>query len=138
MHVCMYERMNVCMYACMHLCLCACMLVCTYPCVCMYMCIHDDATNTCFTGKTFLLKKIANELKQSGKTVAVCAPTGVAALLVEGTTLHSLAGCGVPKKWHDFEKMWGKFSKKKWRKLEVLIVDEVCFVYVRVCMCMYK
>ena len=46
------------------------------------------------TGKTFLLKRIVSSLKEvhGAGAVACCAPTGVAAILCAGQTLHSLAG----------------------------------------------
>ncbi len=87
-----------------------------------------------------MLQIIAQELKNKhGGKVAVCAPTGVAAVLIGGTTLHSLAGCGVPRRWDDYAKMWADFTKKKWRKLQALIVDEVlvcaCVRAFCVCVC---
>ena len=52
------------------------------------------------TGKSFLLgvaiAVLRNMYKRPG-SVAVCASTGIAASHIEGTTLHSFAGCGVPK-----------------------------------------
>ena len=44
------------------------------------------------TGKSFLLRKIMQDLEAAGKNVAVAAPTGVAAINVGGTTLHRLLG----------------------------------------------
>lgn len=77
------------------------------------------------TGKTFLLLQIAARLKTKlgSDKVAVTAPTGVAAIICQGQTLHSLAGCGVPTYVADFDKCWKQ--KNRWRKLSTLIVDEV-------------
>ena len=36
-----------------------------------------------------------------------------------GTTLHSQAGCGVPKTLEDFGRMFEKRVKDRWRKLKV-------------------
>ena len=49
------------------------------------------------TGKSVLQEKIVAALRGRGKEVAVVAPTGIAADRIGGTTLHSWAGCGVPK-----------------------------------------
>jgi ATP-dependent DNA helicase PIF1 len=77
------------------------------------------------TGKTFLLQKISEGMQRKfgPDKVAVAATTGVAAVLCQGQTLHSLAGCGVPSVVSDFEKCWGR--KPLWKGLSVLIMDEV-------------
>jgi ATP-dependent DNA helicase PIF1 len=77
------------------------------------------------TGKTFLLQQIAEGMRRKlgASKVAVAASTGVAAVICQGQTLHSLAGCGVPSVVSDFEKCWGQ--KSMWLELAVLIMDEV-------------
>lgn len=40
------------------------------------------------TGKSFLLRKIIEDLKMTKKEVLVCAPTGIAALNIGGATIH--------------------------------------------------
>ena len=35
------------------------------------------------------------------------------------------AGCGIPQRMKDFGKMRGRDAAKRWRELEVLIVDEI-------------
>lgn len=62
-------------------------------------------TGSAGTGKSHLLRYIVQELRQqhsshndknnSTSAVGVCAPTGVAAILVAGTTLHSYFGIGL-------------------------------------------
>jgi ATP-dependent DNA helicase PIF1 len=54
------------------------------------------------------------------------APTGTAAIMVEGQTIHSFAGIGVAKTKDDFERAWAR--KKAWRRLRLLILDEVSMV----------
>lgn len=44
------------------------------------------------TGKSFVLQHTIARLRDSGKVVAVCAPTGIAALNVGGCTLHRTFG----------------------------------------------
>ena len=80
------------------------------------------------TGKTFLMKRIVERLKKmhGNNAVVTVAPTGVAAIICGGQTLHSFAGCGVPTYVSDFEKCWGgRDMGKRWRNLRVLVVDEV-------------
>ena len=82
------------------------------------------------TGKTYLLRHIVAALKRmhGPHAVACCAPTGVAAILCGGQTLHSLAGCGVANTAQDFGKLWKDANKKRWRGLKVLVVDEISMV----------
>jgi len=77
------------------------------------------------TGKTFVLQEIVQLLRRRhGKDkVAVTAPTGVASIVCQGQTLHSLAGCGVPTYVSDFQKCY-KY-KQRWGAMKVLIIDEV-------------
>ena len=44
------------------------------------------------TGKSVLLREIIKVLKKQYKSVAVTASTGIAAVNIHGTTLHSFAG----------------------------------------------
>lgn len=80
------------------------------------------------TGKTFLLQQISEGMraKLGASKVAVAAPTGVAAVICQGQTLHSLAGCGVPSVVSDFDKCWKQ--KHMWVELGVLIMDEVSMI----------
>jgi ATP-dependent DNA helicase PIF1 len=80
------------------------------------------------TGKTHLLLQIAEGMRrQLGHAkVAVAASTGVAAVICQGQTLHSLAGCGVPSVVSDFERCWQ--HKEAWQGLGVLIMDEISMI----------
>ena len=42
------------------------------------------------TGKSYLLRKVIDDLTNAGKNVVVAAPTGIAAINVGGTTIHRL------------------------------------------------
>ena len=83
------------------------------------------------TGKSFTLRKIIGALKQrhSDAGVLVAAPTGVAALIAEGQTLHSKPGPGVPKGTTEaFGNMRSKSSADFWGRVRALVVDEVSMV----------
>lgn len=80
------------------------------------------------TGKTFLIDHIRNKL--AGKTIAVTALTGCAALLLgsDAKTIFSWAGIGIGKdpreKYVDqLRKM--TYLSKRWRETDILIIDEV-------------
>ena len=70
-------------------------------------------TGVAGTGKSFTIAKVVEWLKSQSKNVAVTAPTGVAALNVNGETLHSLVGCGVPGCAKDYGKMWARGGAAK-------------------------
>ena len=81
------------------------------------------------TGKSFLIRRIVKTLERElNAKVAVTAPTGVAALLIGGQTLHSFAGCNVPSTIADLEKCWCPDKAACWRDLDVLIIDEVTMI----------
>lgn len=88
------------------------------------------------TGKSFLLKKIIEGLiirylEGSDDCVAVTASTGLAAFTISGKTLHSFAGIGLgtaPTKQLIKDILSNKSSCKRWRYVEVLIIDEVSMV----------
>nr|CCC91822.1 unnamed protein product [Trypanosoma congolense IL3000] len=81
------------------------------------------------TGKSHLLRAIIEALPKA-KTF-VTATTGLAALNLSGTTLHSFSGCGLVDQHKDTaQSVYKSISNKKkakanWRKCSVLIVDEV-------------
>ena len=76
------------------------------------------------TGKSFTLRlTIAALKKKHGDTgVLVTAPTGVAALIAEGQTLHTKPGPGVPKGTTEaFGNMKSKSSLDFWKKARLLV-----------------
>lgn len=80
------------------------------------------------TGKSFLLKKITEYLKEAEKVFAVTAMTGSAAILINGRTLHSTLGIGLAKcdpieLLKRIIKMGTIYNYLK--SLDVLIIDEV-------------
>lgn len=88
-------------------------------------------------GKTYILRHVAKSLTLDGKIVYMTAMTGVAALNLAGdrtvqgltvTTLHRFAGVGtaqldVPSLIARVKSYPGRV--KKWRKCQILIIDEV-------------
>ncbi|KAG0609116.1 hypothetical protein M758_8G159100 [Ceratodon purpureus] len=98
------------------------------------------------TGKTVVLREIVEFFKwrfdkhhsdylHLGHTcgcfacnVAITAPTGIAAIPIGGSTLHRATGIGIPRRPRDFNRMWDKPIRLKWRNLSVLIIDEISMV----------
>ncbi|DBA72022.1 TPA: hypothetical protein ACH3X2_14301 [Trebouxia sp. C0005] len=90
-------------------------------------------TGNAGTGKSFLLNRIIEHFRQDYREdfnacVAVTAATGIAATHISGTTLHSQTGCGVPQTIEDFDRMWKPQSRDRWRKMKVLICDEISMI----------
>ncbi len=80
-------------------------------------------------GKSFLIREAVSYLEnEKRKNVAVLAPTGVAALNVNGQTMHSWFGLGIPRFYKDFARVFGKQAKERIRAAEVLVIDEISMV----------
>lgn len=82
------------------------------------------------TGKTALIRHIQKDACKKGTSIQVCALTGCAAVLLEckAKTIHSWAGIGLGN--GSIEQivqkvMKNKFSKTNWKGTNILIIDEV-------------
>lgn len=87
-------------------------------------------TGAAGTGKSYLLHSIIGKLraKYGEKSVAVCAPTGLAAINIRGETIHKWAGIGLGRedKKALAQKVRGnKKNKERWLSCRTLIIDEV-------------
>jgi len=86
-------------------------------------------TGVAGTGKSLVTKKIVEDAKLLKREVAVAAPTGVAAVNLGpelgAQTVHSLAGVGVPQTASDFGKLLSPWTIKKWKKIDILVLDEI-------------
>lgn len=88
-------------------------------------------TGSAGTGKSFVLKQIISTLRSGGKTVAVTASTGCAAVGIQGTTIHSCAKLGLGMT--AIEKMRRKASvdmvlRKRFHDIDVLVIDEISMI----------
>ena len=80
-------------------------------------------------GKSLLIRETVKYFKNVMlKDPVVLAPTGIAALNVNGETMHRWAGIGVPRFYKDFGKVWGNDAKERIRAAEVIIIDEISMV----------
>jgi len=86
-------------------------------------------TGSAGTGKTFLLNKFINYLKNKNIGVGITASTGIASTHIGGITIHSWSGIGVSKNINDPHiKRFLRHKSPKWeeiKKTKVLIVDEI-------------
>jgi hypothetical protein len=85
---------------------------------------HVFVTGRAGTGKSTLLQHLAWHTK---KQIAVCAPTGVAALNVEGQTIHSLFRLPIGLIGPSDEKQ-SEPTRKILGAIETLVIDEVSMV----------
>ena len=89
------------------------------------------------TGKTHLIKAIVKHATENKKQYKVCALTGCAAILLMcgATTLHAFAGIGLATESikHVVDKVIQSRNRKaNWHKTDILIIDEVSMLSVKV------
>ncbi|KAL8292841.1 hypothetical protein RQP46_000535 [Phenoliferia psychrophenolica] len=88
-------------------------------------------TGSAGVGKSFLLSEITRLLNYIKRPYQVCATTGIAALQVQGTTIHSWAGIGLGKESviNLYDRIMNKKEKRQnWTDTQVLIVDEISMI----------
>ncbi len=81
-------------------------------------------------GKTYVLNQFIKLAKNEGKHISVTATTGLAAIHLGGTTIHSWAGIGIhdalPK---EFGKSMAKGRREMIEKTDALIIDEISMLH---------
>ena len=89
-------------------------------------------TGSAGVGKSFILKKVMQQVKDrgDGKGLCVAGCTGAAARLIGGQTLHAFAGVGRASIYSSPEIFANsitkvKKNKERWMRCKVLIIDEV-------------
>lgn len=89
-------------------------------------------TGSAGCGKSTALKAITRRLQSMGKTVRIAAPTGRAALQVNGTTTWSFAGWTPDHHKRTLDELCagahGRFVWKRLTETDVLILDEISMV----------
>jgi ATP-dependent DNA helicase PIF1 len=89
------------------------------------------------SGKSALIREIIRDARERGKSAQVCAMTGTAAVLLQcnAKTIHSWGGIGLA----NGEKLAvankvnkSRFKKKNWKMVDLLIVDEVSMMSVKI------
>ncbi|KAI6903094.1 hypothetical protein KC318_g7194 [Hortaea werneckii] len=86
-------------------------------------------TGSAGTGKSTALGVAVAELRAKGLEVAIVAPTGIAALNVNGETYYTWAGWLPDSKKKPIERLMSEaHSEKRWKRLnqtDVLVIDEI-------------
>lgn len=80
------------------------------------------------TGKSFLVKRMIEELRKKEKMVVVTASTGIAAVNIGGTTLHSFVGGGLNPNPERAARGMTDVWANQWRRTDVLIIDECSMI----------
>lgn len=83
-------------------------------------------------GKTYTLDKFIEQAEEAGKVVAITASTGIAASHIGGTTIHSWSGLGIKDELLDDELdeyRWNKRVYQRYKKTDVLVIDEVSMLH---------
>ncbi len=84
------------------------------------------------SGKTYLLNKYINYLKEHNVEVAITASTGIAATHLQGSTIHAWSGMGVKDRLteKDLEKLLTNTRiTRNYKKANVLIIDEISMLH---------
>lgn len=89
-------------------------------------------TGSAGCGKSTVLKAFTKRLRAMGKTVRILAPTGRAALQVNGTTTWTYAGWTPDHHKRKLSELkaaaHGKFVNERFKKTDVLVIDEISMV----------
>lgn len=99
--------------------------------------ILDTKDNACIlgragTGKSVLISELEKQLREKGEQVVLCAPTGVAAENIKGTTIHSLFGLTAGPCITEKTRKIKACSTKGLRNSTVVIIDEISMVRIDV------
>lgn len=89
------------------------------------------------TGKTKLIQYIVDQANEDGKRLQLCSMTGCSALLFnrKAKTVHSWAGIGLAKGDNDeiiSRVCKSEYKKKNWKSVDILIVDEVSMMSLKI------
>jgi hypothetical protein len=88
-------------------------------------------TGSAGTGKTFVLQEYIDYLRDNKIFPTILAPTGIAASLLKGKTIHSFFSLGIKDSFSDediFDIVTKTYLKKRFENLQVLIIDEISMV----------
>lgn len=88
-------------------------------------------TGNAGSGKTYVLNRYINYLKQHDIPAAITASTGIAATHIGGVTIHAWSGMGIKDRLNAYEidqleerqYLWERYTKTK-----VLIIDEISMI----------
>lgn len=76
------------------------------------------------TGKSYITRQFIQEKEAEGKQVLVCAPTGIAALNLNGVTMHQAFSIPIPAYGHYITEITN-FKVKAALTADIIIIDEI-------------
>lgn len=82
-------------------------------------------------GKSFVTNKYIDWLIDNGKSFAVTASTGIAAINISGKTLHSFSGLRSDEPLTEadvYDILNNRYTQKRYKETDVLIIDEISMV----------
>lgn len=78
------------------------------------------------SGKSYTIKEFVKEAKKRGRRISITATTGIAAIHIGGSTIHSWSGIGIGNKLPPgFIYTISEARRKAIKKVDVLIIDEI-------------
>ncbi len=83
------------------------------------------------SGKSYLINKFINWAMSKKIKISITASTGIAAKIINGTTLHSWSGIGLGQDTKEkiLDSIKGNsYKRKNWKKTEILIIDEISMI----------
>ena len=76
------------------------------------------------TGKSYIIKQFIKEQQELGKQVLMCAPTGIAALNIDGITMHQAFSIPIPAYGHYITEITNSKVKAA-LSADIIIIDEI-------------
>lgn len=87
-------------------------------------------TGAAGAGKTYVLNEFVQQARRNGESVAMTAPTGIAATHINGQTIHSWSGIGVANVLTDsLMKRIRTRRRKKIQAVDILVIDEISMMH---------
>ncbi|KAL3791084.1 hypothetical protein HJC23_012069 [Cyclotella cryptica] len=77
------------------------------------------------TGKSWATKRIVEDFCDRNNLIYATAPTGIAAINVDGTTIHSWGKFNLGQYYEDFMSMMSRETRHKIRTMDALLIDEI-------------
>lgn len=80
------------------------------------------------SGKSYLIRRIKREMESLGRTMAVVAPTGIAAELIGGSTIHSMFKLGAHNYFPLNRVAQYQMYQEIVKHISTLIIDEASMI----------